>query len=871
MSKRKPELSTTSTMSDESTSKSKKKQLLLLKQEVLYELGSTKIRGKPPSSSAEVRNQPLITSTLVSQDSVSPGHTEYHSEITGLAGAIAVIINDVKKEDIEEDIEESSEDTDSNLGDEGNTYYPTARTQVNRSSVNSQGNNVIGKFELIKANGRVDNWNLVDWSDFINKNPQFLGCSITQLHYQNKVQFTGNIRDGFYQEYDTHDKSPYGTPQDENTYFLIEYVNTKTCWLTGLPLLPSGPLKQGKPNTTLQNPHCEHVLSILDALFELALYENEHKQLLLDYNKYIYSRHFDESGLWKNNTAAATLIEFNYSNHQYTEDDWELIKRLKMEYLYALPDPNLEKDDDSLLAWNGTSVIFNDIVANQLADRIWKRLIAPGGLLHLFNVSKNNENKLIWKKNILLAWRKRLDFIAAYINLNKHSNFASLYGFMSICRYLTKLPPIVKNCLLGYKGPEQAKEEVTLYSKKIYLTPSTPFKIALLQNFAVELSKIFLDNISTPNDADKIAIIKIIFPHIDSQPEPFIRRSGRSLNLSQEFPKEILKWISLWELMNLGQISGIRDFLRDNFILCFYNEYDNEDPIKSHNPEYENVRYLLITIVAYKYKIMLLNVIITNITVSITDGDQKNSLIEVLLELKKKYSESLNYSLKLITETNSIKYLLEPTTQNYQALVTASIFRVQRYIMPEDKIISFYRPLPPRVDPPSVDPPSVDPISGYWFDTMSWENSIKDIGGAFKFLFTEGNDVVINIDPSIQKKLEDETKNQGNIFEESSIAAVGLMSLRDGKEDSMTVEESDEKVSGKEGIVEDGIEKVFTEILDAQINPDIYKSTEEIVYGLRSRKVARKIGGGKKRNTKKNRKTKNNKKSPKKKRTRRHK
>ena len=872
---------------DTTKSKSKIKLAKLLKADILAVSGDGEvtIRGKIPRESPAVRNSSLINPTLVNIGSESSGHTEYHSEITGLSGAIAVVVNDIKIQEVQEgeNDNEDSEDTSavSSLSTGETVFgFPSARTQVSISGVASQGNNTIGKFQLIKANKSLGPWNLIEWKSFFSNrsNHKYFGCCVTDLHYNGVVTFQGNSTDGFFQSYNTHDGSPYGTPNDETTYFLIDSVNTKICWLTGFPLLKTAPLVKGKPGTSLQNPHCEHVLSILDALFELALYENEHKVLMDDYRSFISYRHFDD-GVWKN-LPHYNLGEFNEflrvsgKLYEYTDDDLELIERLRMEYLYALPDANLEKDDDSLLAWDGINVTFNRTVASNLSNRIWKRMVVPDGLIDVFGV-KGSIRKDVWQKNILLAWEKRLSFIAVYINERKQSNFANLYGIMSICRYLTKLPPIIKKCLLGYQG-NKSELELTLYDKEIYLTPSTPFKIALLQNFAVELANICLDNITNATNAGKIVIIKIIFPNLDSVPELFVRRSDRSINLSNEFPKLILKWLSLLEIMKFNK--NMNDFLRDNFIFCFYRIFDTKDK------KYENIRYKIISIVAYQYKINFINAIISNVPIDqeflkskLTSKreEYENKIKELFSEIKSVFIMSdefneLNEWLTVLRSQNFMSYNEDSKMSSDEDLKVSSL---------EDLKVSSDEDLK------KVSDFAILKIADYSKESNSWETVYGiDSGKIFEDFFTDGENVVIG--PEIKERIINEQKRHILESKDVKAAAETLIEMKNNtieEEVEEILEEGiiDGKILSTTGILEEygsASDSSSDSSLDSSLDstsystsyPTSYPTSDHLTYRGTKRKAGKNKNKNIKNKSKKNKITRKNK-SKKNKKTRKHK
>ena len=853
-----PKRSTTKTLKQDSldddttNSKSKIKLAKLLKAEILAVSGEVTIRGKIPRESSAVRNSSLINPTLVNIGSESSGHTEYHSEITGLSGAIAVVVNDIKIQEGKNDNEDLEDTSAVSSLSTGETVFsfPSARTQVSISGVASQGNNTIGKFQLIKANKSLGPWNLIEWKSFFSNksNHKYFGCCVTDLHYNNLVSFQGNPNNGFFQSYNTNDGSPYGTPNDETTYFLIDSVNTKVCWLTGFPLLKTGPLVKGKPGP-LQNPHCEHVLSILDALFELALYENEHKVLMDDYRSFIRYRHFDND-VWKNDLPHYDLKEFNEflkvseKLYQYTDDDLELIERLRMEYLYALPDANLEKDDDSLLAWDGNNVTFNRTVASNLSNRIWKRMEVSGGLIDVFDVRKYIK-KEVWRKNIMLAWEKRLSFIAAYINERKQSNFANLYGIMSICRYLTKLPPIIKKCLLGYQG-NKSELELTLYDKEIYLTPSPPFKIALLQNFAVELANICLDNITNATNAEKIVTIKIIFPNLDSVPELFVRRSDRSINLSNEFPKLILKWLSLLEIMKFNK--NMNDFLRDNFIFCFYRFFDTK------NKEYENIRYNIISIVAYQYKINFINAIILNVPIDQTSLKSKltskreeyeNKIEELFSEIRSVFITSDDFD-----ELN--KWLIVLRSQNFMSSGEDS-----KMTSDEDSKMSSDE------DFKKVSDFVISKSDVYSEESNSWETVYGiDSGKIFEDFFTDGKNVVI--EPEIKERIINEQKRHIVESKDVRTAAETLIKMKNN-----TIEEEEVEEILQEGINEGKILST-TGILEEYGSTSDSTSDSTLYFRGTKRKAGKNKNKIIKNKSKKNKITRN-KKSKKNQKTRKHK
>jgi hypothetical protein len=332
----------------------------------------------------------------------------------------------------------------------------------------------------------------------------------------------------------------------------------------------------------------------------LTLYESEFSKMMKQYRSYIHD-HYQKNQRWG---QEPTLNDMNaFAKSSYTDEDWERIQNMVREYLYAHPDCNLEKNDDSLLAISPTTrqLVFNDKMAKNLATRIWKKRFVPtNSLLDKLSI-RGSINQDVWTRNIIQSWKQRMDSITTYINAKRFASnvdVATMYGFASICKYLSILPEDIKSCLFGATVPAQTKE-VTLTEKGIFLVPSSGYKVLVIQRLSMLITDTFL-NSNNPNPFTA----------------PVEGRPRRSIHVSKQQRMALIKQV-FEKLVDYNSQDGIGDYMREQFILGYYKCVERvgdervEDPAK---------RYSVIRQVTNEYCLKLLDKILADVLQGDTSG-----------------------------------------------------------------------------------------------------------------------------------------------------------------------------------------------------------------------------------------------------------
>jgi len=570
-------------------SKSAKKREKIQEASVIVSSGPSTIKGVDPIKSviseSKAFKHALLTDGVLGVlgagvEKLGQGHglSGVHYAITGLPSAISVF-------------------TETN----NEKYYSTTRGQVNRASVESQGLNVIGDSVVFEPN----NLELNSWRTYMRKNSRLFGCPIVvtdalrqQQQFDQQIEIRSVPTESY--KWDTADGTPYGAPNNLTCFETIQELNTKLCWLCNLPLMKQAPMVDGKPGAKPQFPHCEHVLSILDALFYLTLYESEFSKMMKQYRAYIHD-HYQTNQRWGQEPTLDGMNAFAKSS--YTDEDWERIQNMVREYLYAHPDCNLEKNDDSLLAISPTTrqLAFNDKMAKNLATRIWKKRFVPrDSLLDKLGI-KNMVRQEVWTRNIIQSWKQRMDSITTYINAKRFApnvDVATMYGFASICKYLSILPEDIKSCLFGATVSAQTKE-VTLTEKGIFLVPSSGYKVLVIQRLSMLITDTFL-NSKNPNPFTA----------------PVEGRSRRSILVSKEQRMALIKQV-FEKLVDYNSQDGIGDYMREQFILGYYKCVERVDDERVEDPA---KRYSVIRQVTNEYCLKLLDKILADVLQGDTSG-----------------------------------------------------------------------------------------------------------------------------------------------------------------------------------------------------------------------------------------------------------
>jgi hypothetical protein len=429
-------------------------------------------------------------------------HTIVHTAVTNVPGAI--IAQQVIK-------------------DENNVIvetWQTARQQMNPTSVNAQGVNTIG-IAIVPTDDIIQ-----QYVKFITDNHQFFGCPVSLITVPQKNDYRQLIDGSYVYDYDTvnnsygiGEKTILGIPKDENNYNKQNEITSMLDWLTNMPLVLQRPMKLGSPSGNPEPPHTEHVLSILDALWYLNLFETSDKLMMKDYHEFIIYWFFDINK-WGNAPRPNDFLTFLQFKHEENEfksfwpntdvidinGAWTKINDFINEYLYANADSNYEKNDDSLIATDSNGrVVFNEPMAQNLAKRIWQnRISLEDGLIDtIFSTSsqkfkieiKSSKMRNIWERNIISSWRQRLTETCKYINIKQAASVDPLlYGFVAICTYISRLPTTIKEVMVGHI--EESVLPLTLTQQGTFLVPTTAMTIMVMQGFSQIIANFILS--STP-------------------------------------------------------------------------------------------------------------------------------------------------------------------------------------------------------------------------------------------------------------------------------------------------------------------------------------------------------------------------------------
>jgi hypothetical protein len=294
-----------------------------------------------------------------------------------------------------------------------------------------------------------------------------------------------------------------------------------------------------------------------------------------------------------------------------------------MEYLYALPDSNLEKSDATLLRVNarGDEAEFNMPMAIDLADRIWNRIIIDGGLLDTYDLKEFKSHYEIWKKNIVACWKQRMDAIANYINLSRGTEYGQLDSLQSVFRYIYGLHPLLRDRVFNrVRMIEPVPPTNTV--------PSTPFKILIIQTVTGEVSKEFFEKYDFDNFSEIYLIIFDLFriaPEIrDEILSKFSRKSPR-------FHANLIAQVDLLIFLCFMHHNSIDDtieeYLRVKFATLYYAICVKND---NYTPN-DHLRETVLNILFENYKKLLLNIVYPNpflpVDLVITEDDVDNFFI----------------------------------------------------------------------------------------------------------------------------------------------------------------------------------------------------------------------------------------------------
>ena len=566
--------------------------------------------------------------------------------------------------------------------------WKTAREQMNPTSVAKQGKGTIGNYKLLTDKNIIDSYKA-----FITKpdNKKCFGCPVAptlSIHQIGRFSYNNSI---CIYNYDTKNQNfefdnrnlefgagtDIGVPNSEIENDIIKEISCMTCWLCNLPLVKQSPMKEGKPHGNPEPPHTEHVLNILDALFYLDLFETKDTQLMIDYNSYLEAHYYGENisnsksdnnnntstGNW--GTAPSKQGFLEYINNIYNTDGlltiypgissfneaWLKIHDFKFEYLYAHPDCNYEKNDDSLLCIDiDAKLVFNKAMAKNLADRIWKKRLTPtGGLLDVLGLVslKTKEYKNQWKNNVLASWEKRLKITAEYINFKRGENHQekSFYGFASLCSYIVRLPNTIKDVMINHKSVD-FDEKLTLEDKNIPIVPTGEMLLTIIQILSYQIGNLALNKIKL-DDFKIFCELKSTESIINSIALPERTRKNKSEaanTLKQQF--QIVVFHKLFE--------KFKDYL-ENVVKIFSRLFYSLPDQKGDN------RNIIVSLVIAKAYIAFIDIFADLVNKYDNKDSFKNELSQYL-ENEKKIKETKIY--ELIAKCNQCSITTDSLNDN---------------------------------------------------------------------------------------------------------------------------------------------------------------------------------------------------------------
>lgn len=500
--------------------------------------------------------------------------------------------------------------------------WVTARTQMNTAAVSAQGRGTIGQSITIDMDPDIQ----PNYVKFISGNPQFFGCHVPPLHIPppSKFKTSGG---GFVYNYDTTNifesigtGTLFGIPNTELEYTIIREIISMTDWLTNMPLVKQRPMTQGRPQGNPEPPHTEHVLSILDALWYLDLFETAHVKLMKDYHAFMEAWY--NANLWGQTPTSGNFLEFlttiRYNgfngdieaflqaiwpgaNIMNIEGAWTKIHDFILEYLYANADSNYEKNDDSLICVRlndrgDSQIVFNEQMAKDLAQRIWKkRLVLDGGLIDVIFGTESGEFKTklmekTWKQNIVASWRQRLDPTCIYITNKIRRGGQNLFGLATISNYRYRLPQTIKEIMFGHVSQvPQGEPVLTLSQQGTYLVPTNAMTVIVMESVS-QLMTNFIRNASTGFKIDYDTFIRFcgfdigkmgsadvfLASILHNNPELNIRRSSRKGDHA-EMMYQTIAYHALDTYIKSNPVYII--FLRNAFIILFYL-YELQIPVE---------------------------------------------------------------------------------------------------------------------------------------------------------------------------------------------------------------------------------------------------------------------------------------------------
>jgi len=582
-----------------------------------------KISRENETGATIFKRGPLAQGTLGVEGSANlgqgrAGHTNVHTAIANVPGLVIARQRELR----------DGRETDVIV-----ETWATARTQMNPAAVSAQGRGTIGHSVTIDM--RPDGPDgppgiRQNYVRFISNNRKLFGCHVPPLSCHipplsitpmTKFKRIGGSDGGFVYNYDTTNifesigaGTLFGIPNTEVEYIRMRQIISMTDWLTNMPLVKQSPMTNGRPQGNKEPPHTEHVLSILDALWYLDLFETAYVPLMKDYHAFMEAWY--NANLWGQTPTSENFLEYlktiRHRHIGFNEDvgaflqeiwpranimdikgAWTKIHDFILEYLYANADSNYEKNDDSLICVRlndrgDSQIVFNEQMAKDLAQRIWKkRLILKGGLIDIIfgtelgEFFKSKDMEKIWKRNIVASWRQRLDPTCVYINNKIQRGGQNLFGLATISNYRYRLPQTIKEIMFGHVAPvPQGEPILTLSQQGTYLVPTNAMTVIVMESVS-QLIANFIRNTSSGYKIDYDTFIRFCGFNITgiesaedfynrilyNEPGLSVRRSKRKGD-NAETIYQTIAYHALDTYINSNPV--YINFLRNAFIILFY-------------------------------------------------------------------------------------------------------------------------------------------------------------------------------------------------------------------------------------------------------------------------------------------------------------
>jgi hypothetical protein len=340
-----------------------------------------------------------------------------------------------------------------------------------------------------------------------------------------------------------------------------------------------------------------------------------------------------------------------------------------MEYLYALPDSNLEKSDATLLRVNdvGDRVEFNMPMAIDLADRIWKRIIIQDGLLDTYGLTKFKSYYETWKKNIVASWKQRMDAISNYINSSRGTEYGQLDSLQSVFRYIYGLHPLLRDRVFNIVRMNEPVSPANT-------VPSTPFKILIMQTVTGEVSKEFFEKYDFDNFSEIYLIIFDLFRIAPDIRDEILSKFSRK---SPRFHANLIAQVDLLIFlcfMHYNSIDNtIEEYLRVKFATLYYSRCVKNG---NYTPN-DGLRQTVLDTLFKNYKKLLLNIIhptpFVSVDLVITEDDVYNFFRYSRYYIEERESTDKNMDI----DFGNIYNCGEEVHENIEATIAQSTLRVK--------------------------------------------------------------------------------------------------------------------------------------------------------------------------------------------------